>query len=89
QLEAIKAINPEPEKEKGNAQAAMLEAIHDAGAENPGANAGEAGGGGSGKDFMSQVNEHKLLMKCSTADAMQSVMKKDPASHEAYLASVN
>lgn len=89
QLEAIKAINPESEPKKADAQAAMLEAIHDAGAENPGANAGETPGDGSGKDFMSQVNEHKLLMKCSTTDAMQAMMKKDPASHEAYLTSVN
>ena len=89
QFEAVSAINPAPEPEKADTQAAMLEAIHKAGAENPGANAGEAGEGGSGKDYMSQVNEHKLLMKCSTTDAMQAVMKKDPAAHEAYLASVN
>lgn len=89
QFEAVSAINPAPEPKKADTQAAMLEAIHKAGAENPGANAGEAGEGGSGKDYMSQVNEHKLLMKCSTTDAMQAVMKKDPAAHEAYLASVN
>lgn len=76
----------QPVKTSTGKQDQMLEAIHKAGAE-------DAGHGGShtgtGKDFLVQVDEHVALHKCSKTVAMQEVIKKDPAAHEAYLKSVN
>lgn len=89
QFQAVRDMNPAPEPKKPDVNAEMLAALHKAGAENPGANQGASQGTATGKDFMAQVNEYKLLMKCDTTVAMQAVMKSDPASHEAYLTSVN
>lgn len=36
-------------------------------------------------NFMELVEKHKLLYKCSMSDAMQAVMKRNPAAHLAYL----
>jgi len=84
QFAAIKKT--QPEKASTDKQEQMLEAIHKAGAEDVGRASASTG---TGKDFMTQVEEHVALHKCSKTQAMQAVIQKDPAAHEAYLKSVN
>jgi len=76
----------QPEQASTDKQEEMLEAIHNAGAEDVGQGKASTG---TGKDFMTQVEEHVALHKCSKTVAMQAVIKKDPAAHQAYLDSVN
>lgn len=76
----------QPKQISTDTQSQMLEAIHKAGAEDAGHGGHQAG---TGKDFLVQVDEHVALHKCSKTVAMQEVIKKDPAAHEAYLKSVN
>lgn len=76
----------QPEKASTDRQDQMLEAIHKASAEDVGQGNASTG---TGKDFLIQVDEHVALHKCSKTQAMQAVIKKDPAAHEAYLKSVN
>ena len=68
------------------AKAAMLENIHQAGADNPGANTGATT---TEKDFMAQVDEHMAVHKCGKVDAMKAVMRANPQAHAKYLDSVN
>ena len=42
-------------------------------------------GDGSGKDFLTQVEEYTALNKCSKTVAMQAVIKKDSAAHQTYI----
>lgn len=76
----------QPAQASTDTQAQMLAAIHKTGAEDAGQGGQHAG---AGKDFLVQVDEHVALHKCSKTVAMQEVIKKDPAAHEAYLKSVN
>lgn len=90
QLKAIKDIEPAAGESAVSAeeqkQAEMLEAIHKAGAPNPGA--GDPPNTGD-KDFMSLVAEHQQLHKCGKVDAMKAVMKSNPQAHKGYIESVN
>lgn len=76
----------QPKRASTDRQDQMLEAIHQAGAEDVGQGAQQTG---TGKDFMTQVDEHVALHKCSKTVAMQAVIQKDPDAHKAYLKSVN
>lgn len=76
----------QPKQISTDTQNQMLEAIHRAGAEDVGHDSHQAG---AGKDFLTQVEEHAALHKCTRTIAMQAVMRKDPKAHEAYLNSVN
>lgn len=89
QLKAIKAMNPEPEKkdpdEDDEKRAEMLNAIQDAGADNPGSD-----GDGSGeKDFMVMAEEYKAVHKCKLIEAIAAVSRTNPGAHEAYIRRVN
>jgi len=88
QFKAVKAATPEPPTPDTSAADEMLEQIHDAGAANPGADAGASAGGGA-KGFMVQVEEYVTVHKCTKTVAIEAVMKADPAAHKAYLESVN
>lgn len=66
----------------------ILAALETSGPKKPGADNGLETNAG-GKDFMSLVEEHMALFKCSKTDALQAVMKKNPKAHEAYLQQAN
>ncbi len=93
-VEQYKAIRgdapPEGEaaesKKVAEEKAKMLEALHNAAPENPGAGASQPGGS---KDFMAMVEEYQAMHKCTKAEAMAAVMKADPKAHEEYIARVN
>ncbi len=86
QFTAVRETTPETPTATGGAQDDMLEAIHNAGADNPGADGSQTQVGDKG--FMVLVDEYAILHKCSKTDAMKSVIRTNPAEHEAYLESV-
>lgn len=69
------------------AKADQLAAIQAAGAANPGADS--QAGQSAGKDFMALVAEYAQANKCGRVEAMQAVMKANPAAHKAYITKVN
>lgn len=96
QFKAIQATLPKPaapaaetgQEATAVAQAKneMLEAMHQAAPENPGANNGTQQ---TEKNFMTLVKEYQSVHKCGRVAAMQEVMKEHPEAHTAYLKSVN
>jgi signal peptide peptidase SppA len=93
QYKAIRGDQPAAGTEAGGeaeeidaAKQAMLAAIQQSGAQNPGAG-GE--GSPSNKDFLTLVEETMQVKNCSKRDAMKIVMKANSKAHEDYLKSVN
>lgn len=83
QLKAIQGIQPAGEAK--DIKEDLLKAINDAGAENPGA--GNMTQAGDGQDFMAKVEAYKIQTGCKKSDAIQAIMKQDPAGHEAWIKS--
>lgn len=88
-VEQYKAIRPEPvvseeQKALDAAKAATLEAIKQAGADNPG-----AGGGGDTKDFMSMVEDLVATKKIGKTAAMQKVARAHPKLHQSFIQKSN
>jgi signal peptide peptidase SppA len=64
----------------------ILEELENAGAENPGANAGAKVGD---KDYMTLCQEYKAQHGCGITEAMKAVAVSHPKAHEAYIEAVN
>lgn len=67
----------------------ILAGLTGSGAGNPGADNGSQGLNSGGKDYLSLVDEHMAVFKCTKIDAMKAVMKKNPAAHEAFIQKAN
>jgi len=83
QFKAIKALEPEkiddPIKDK------MLEAITDAGADNPGPGNGEP----DPKDYLSLVREYQVANSVTKFEAMKEINKQYPDARKSFLKKVN
>lgn len=89
QFTAIRGAAPQPAQENA-AEAAtrqsMLDAITQAGADNPGAGDPPDTGG---KDFNALVAEHRLQYKCSLMEAQKAVRAAHPKAYNAYMKKLN
>lgn len=92
QLKAVKALQPPPASAgptpEGTTKAALLAAITNSGAPNPG-QGGPATPPDSDKDYMTLVEEYAATHTCSRSDAMQAVTRKHPAKHKEYIKKQN
>jgi hypothetical protein len=86
QFKAIADANPaQPEGDKKDE---ILEAITEAGADNPGSDH-NADLGTGGKGFLQMVNEYMGANGCKRVEAMQAIIKSHPDKHAEYIKSVN
>lgn len=82
QFQAVREADP-PREEKSAKMDEMLQAIQEAGPDNPGAGQTTT----TTKDFMTRVNDYALANKVSKTAAMKALMKEDPKAHEAWVLS--
>ena len=90
QFKAIKDLEPEQPADEADeldadAQAAALEAIQNAGADNPGAD-NEAG---TDKDYMSLVRDYQAQHKVDMLTAQRAIDKQYPGLRKAWIKKAN
>jgi hypothetical protein len=85
QFKAIHAVAAPAQEKADPKKAEMLQAIIEAGAENPGAGGDDKGP----QDYFALVDQVKKEKNCSTVEAMKEVNRKHPEARKQMLVKAN